>query len=212
MNLNPKARSADVIERAARKILDSQFRKDLDTSFPFGKEPEDLEKEVVEQVRNGYQMFEDLDILKFPIDSEVQVTSVFNGFRIFALLDFLYNDGEWHVIDGKGHQKENANPDQVRYFALALMASNRKVGRSGLLYWRHGYREVDVSPKAMKTFVEEVLNPVRPIFMKLRSGTSEFKASPSEENCRLCSWRLSCTDSVAYRVPVTEPGPSNVGF
>jgi len=213
LNLNPAARNVDVLERAARKVLASPFRASLETVYAFGKTPETLEAETIEQVRNGYPMLEELGILTKPVRSEVMVNSVFQGFRMFGALDFLYVEkGFSHVIDGKGHQKENADPNQVRYYALSLMASGRKVGRSGLLYWRHGFREVDVSPAAMRVFIDEVINPIRPIFIKLKQGTEHFPANPSEANCKFCNWRTMCPDSVAYRTPVTDVTPGNVGL
>ena len=129
------------------------------------------------------------------------------------MMDFYLSvPGGVGVYDGKGHIKKNANPGQVLYYALGLTASGRKVVDAGFIYWRHGFEPIDVSPAALRVFIEEQVEVVKPIFDQLKAGVETLPATPSKETCKWCPWKLSCLESAYRRPEVIDPTLEHVGF
>ena len=213
VNLIPGGKEPKVLQRVVDRVLSSLYYANLSITYPVDLTEKDLIESVRYEVRNGLEIFATRKLLNKPIKSEVKWNSVFRGFRIFAMMDFKVDlEGGIGVYDGKGHKKQNANPDQVVYYALALIASGRKVKEAGLIYWNHGYEPVDVSLLAVRTFVSEKLEKAKPIFDQLKAGVEELPATPSEEACVYCPWKYSCVYSVKRRPEVTNPTTEHVGF
>lgn len=209
VNLRQGGQSDEVLQGVADRTLASGYRKSLETTFPVGKTDVDLESEVKRHVGKGLQCFRELNVLDYRIDSESKWNALYAGLRTFAYIDFHYQDKSdaFWIWDGKGHQKENADPRQVQYYAMTLMAAGRKIGGGGLIYWEHGVRPIDLSHQALYRFWNDVVGPVKPLFNALKRGTDDFPATPSGEACGKCSWRDTCQFSF-FRKPdaiVTDP-------
>jgi len=213
VNQRPKGDDPRVLQRVVDRIITSPYYKELGVTYPEGITEKDLVTKVRQEVANGLETFRTKDLIKRVVRSEVKWNSVFRGFRMFAMMDFyLHVTGGVAVYDGKGHKKKNANPDQVRYYALALIAAGKKVKDAGLIYWNHGYEPVNVSPAAIRAFIDAKLDKVRPIFNQLKAGVEELPATPSDEVCGFCSWKYSCKFSAKRRPEVPNPTIENVGF
>lgn len=202
VNLLPGGDSQKVIQRVMDRVLRSMYYKELNITYPRGKSEEDLVEDCRYQVGNGLEIFRTRKLLHKPMKSEIKWNSVFRGFRMFAMMDFkVALESGVGIYDGKGHVKKNANPDQLLYYALALIASGRKVVEAGLIYWNHGYEPVDVTPKAIREFVGEKLDKVSPIFKQLKAGVEILPATPSEEACAYCPWsEFSCEFSAKRKL------------
>jgi len=213
VNQRPGGDDPRVLQRVIDRLIASPYYNQLNTTYPAGTTEEDLIKNVRTEVAKGLAIFRTKNLTKKLVRSEVKWNSVFRGFRMFGMFDFYtYVTGGVAVYDGKGHAKKNANPDQIRYYALQLIASGKKVRDAGLIYWNHGYEPVNVSPAAIRAFIDAKLDKVRPIFEKLKSGVEELPATPSDEVCEYCSWKYSCLFSTKRRPEVPNPIIEDVGF
>jgi len=213
VNLVPGGNNPKVLQRVVDRVLESSFYKDLNVTYPSDHDEADLIEEIRYQVRNGFEIFNTMKIVKKDIKSEVKWSAVFRGFRMFAMMDFyMALPGGVGVYDGKGHKEKNADPDQVRYYALALTASGRKVVEAGLIYWRHGFVPVDVSLPALRVFIDEKVEVAKPIFDQLKAGVESLPATPSKSVCKYCAWRYSCLESAYRRPDVLDTSLKHVGF
>lgn len=213
INLKPGGDRPEVIQRATNKVLTSQFRKELGTTFPEGKSDTDLDIMVREHTAKGLEHLREIGLLIRDVRSEVKWNSIFRGMRTFAMIDFLTEGPDGiEIYDGKGHQKEDANPDQLRYYALTIASSGRKMAKGGLIYWQHGYREVDLSPPAIKLFADTTIQKVQPLFRQLADGVEKLEATPSEKACGRCLWSQTCLSSAVRRPDVTNPITEEVGL
>jgi len=213
INRTEKGRRPETMVKVTEKILASKYFGALETTYPNSKNEETLKQECREQTRKGHEEMGRTGLLDKPVKSEVKWRAVFRGLRIFALMDFTYEGKEGtYVYDGKGHAKENADPRQLVYYALAIAASGKKVAGGGFYYWQHGYREVDLSPKAIKEFIDGDLSSARKVFERLRTGTDEFIANPSPQNCNWCGWKSSCPSSLYKRREIDQTQPELTEF
>lgn len=133
---------------------------------------------------------------------------------MFGMIDFLREGRSGHYLfDGKGHAKKNADPMQLVYYAVAVAASGHKIAGGGLIYWNHDYEKVDLSPAALRQFIDNEFTQVRPIFEKLKNGTNEqLEARPEESRCKQCNWRNVCPFSATKTPPMKEGLPDSLGF
>lgn len=214
VNLRQGGRNPKVIERVTDKILASNYIESLKVVYPYGKDRADLCAAVREQVTKGFLFMDKMGLTKYSVKSEVNWSSVFRGFRMFAKIDFLrHGSSGSYVFDGKGHKEMNADPRQVLYYCLSVAASGHKIAGGGIIYWRHGYKNLDVTPAALKRFIDGEFAEVRPLFEELKTGIQgPMEARPSKENCKFCKWRQVCPDSAVRRPPMKEDAPENVGF
>jgi len=201
INLTKKGRTIDVVERVIRKVLESEKFSRADIQYPHGKTEDDLKKQIRKQVVQGWAYMDAAGILRKRIRSEVKWRAVFRGIKLFCLIDFLTEErGRTFLWDGKGHAKEDADPRQLVLYALALGASGKKIGGGGLIYWNHGIRPVDMSPRAIRNFIDEDFARVQPIFNLLRQGTNQtLEARPTPTKCNRCAWKSRCPASPYYR-------------
>lgn len=211
LNLRPGGQKPETLQKAADRILSSPYRKNLNTVYPWEKNEADLDQQVKDQVAKGLETFRRMGMLDLKVQAEVMVNATFRGFRIFALIDFLrYGKSGAFIFDGKGHREENADPNQVRYYALALAALDRKIAGGGFVYWDHGFRSIDLSPSAIREFIDNTLDPVRPIFEKLKKGTDDLPPDPSLEKCKKCTWKATCDASMYKKEDVKNPSMDEV--
>lgn len=204
VNLQGRGRSHAVMDRVVGKVLKSPAFDGSTISYPGGKNAGDFGEAVRKHVIQGYDEFERMGILAEKIESEVKWGSAFNGFRMFGLLDFVRRTKKGlFIYDGKGNAKKDADLRQLLYYALICHASGEKIAGGGLIYWQHSYEEVDLSPPALKEFVEGDFARGRAIFDKLKSGASKLMAQPAATRCHYCSWSSVCSDSL-YRKKVPD--------
>lgn len=168
----------------------------------------EFREEAIPQLEKGFELFMQEKVMGYRIRSEVEMKVTFNGFRMFGMLDFLVNmPGGSILYDGKGNAAENADPNQLKYYALTLHAANVKVLSGGFIYWKHGYRSVDVSPEGLHEFVNGDFARGRKVFERLKVGVDRLESSPSSKNCHFCNWRDTCPDTY-YR---KDSGPVLIG-
>lgn len=216
VNLKLKGRSLRVIERVTEKVLASRKFQKEEISYPLGKTEDTLKEEIRRHVRLGFQTMDAKGLTRKKLRSEVRWRATFRGLRLYCQIDFLHEDGQRvDLYDGKGHAKEDADPRQLVFYALALAAAGRRPREAGLIYWQHGYRPVDVSPLAIRNFTEKDLDPALEWFNKLKEGTNEtFPARPEPDRCWRCGWKSIC-ESSPYRKPRRDDIlelPGEVGF
>lgn len=216
INLNPKGRSLDVMERVVSRVLmSSRWKRAQDeTTYPYEKTQTMLEAEILRQAKQGFLLFKTTGLLERKIRSEVKYAAVFRGMRMFCMIDFLIGEGqEFEVYDGKGHAKEDADPRQILYYALALIASGRHVRRAGLIYWNFGLTEVNVSPEAMRQFIDGDLVRGRAVMDSIKHGTAEeLEAKPEPAKCGKCGWKSRCPASPYRRKEVLNTAGGEVDF
>jgi CRISPR/Cas system-associated exonuclease Cas4 (RecB family) len=200
INKTAKGRSPEVMERVIDKIWASDHIPKMGTTYPMGKSETDLRREARIQVLNGHDIMRTMGILDRPLKSEVKWNSIFRGFRLFGMVDFIDDHKEGvGVYDGKGHVQKNADPKQVLYYALAIAASGKKILKGGLIYWRHGYEPLDLSPRALRDFIDGEFQAGREVFDRLATGTDDLPPNPTSQNCNFCSWKTACPASVYRR-------------
>lgn len=216
-NLTEPGRRVEVPMKIAQKVLDAPSTQALPITYPHNLDYDNLRADVLHQVEKGFPTFEEAGILDKRVRAEVKWNGTFRNIRTFALIDFLVRspdpkDKRIGIFDGKGHSQENADEGQVHYYGLTVGLTNQQM-YGGLLYWRHGYREVDLSPKALQTFVKERLEPVLPIFSELKKGVTSLPATPSPSVCGRCNWKNTCKDSAYRRESTFDPqAPREVEF
>lgn len=208
INLDPRGRTPEIQEKIIAKVLAADLVKDEELTYPDEKDFETFKQDVADHMRKGFLLFAMHGVLTQTVDSEKKWNSVFRGMRTFAMIDFQYNSpaGLW-IYDGKGHTRKDADPRQVKYYALSVAAAGNKLAGAGFLYWNHDFEEIDVSPMALREFIETELEPVLPLMKKLRDGTSEtLEPKPSPTNCNFCNWRQVCEHSTYKRKEQEDPG------
>lgn len=205
LNLDPKGKDPKVTQRIADKLLKPSLLDKRNINYPHHLGEDDLIKQVKEDVQLGHELFIRTGLIDKTIRSEVPWRATFRDLRIFSMIDFVVEtDKGIIVLDGKGYAKENADPNQIIWNALCIAASGKKVRSGGFLYWRHGYREVDVSPEAIRRFIDETLPIAKPHLDALKKGTPSLPTNPGEA-CFFCPWRGICPDSTNKREPVSNP-------
>lgn len=213
INLRSGGRDPKTWEKVANKVVNSPKLKALNPTFPYGKTEDDLKRETTEEIMSGFALMEEIGLTKFSVKAEVKLNGVFRGYRMFAMVDFLREgqSGDF-IFDGKGYKAKTADPRQVQYYALNRASSGRTIAGGGLLYWKLGFEPVDLSPAALRKFVEENLEPTRPVFEKLKTGTEFLDPTPSLKSCRWCLWRETCEYSMLKRDAVDQSLPEQVGL
>jgi len=182
-------------------------------TLPEGKTKEDLIKEAGDLVDTGYQFAVEAGLVAHLVKSEVDLKTSFNGFRMFGKLDFLVDlDQGYFLFDGKGHQEKNADVNQLLYYGLQLHSTGKPLRGGGFIYWRYGYEPVDLSPKALKAFVEGPFQKGKAIFLKLAEGVEKLEATPSQKACFLCQYKSDCEMSVYRKGPITDFERGEVGL
>jgi len=213
VNRRPGGRTIAVIDRVFEKIWASEWLEKRTITYPQGKTKKDLWLAARNDVMAGFHEMERMGMLDKPVMSEKKWNATFRGFRTFAMMDFCWEGASgWWILDGKGHKKPNADPRQVQYYGLTMIASGRKVAGGGLLYWKHGIKPVPMDLKSIKAFVDEDLTPAAEVFARLKTGTDDLPPNPSPDNCRYCGWRTVCKSSYWKKDEQDVREPGEVGF
>jgi len=172
---------------------------------PFGLTMDDFDRELKEQMVGGRKVLHAAGLLDKPLRSEQKYVGRFRDIGLFAVIDFINEEGQSvGIFDGKGHQKKNADPNQVKHYALTVASTGKTVARGALLYWRfgeEGYVDVPVQPKDLKQFVEEVLETAAPTIKALKDGVQLLPTKPGN-HCFFCDWKNTCEDSTTRKDPV----------
>lgn len=195
--INLKNDSPEVMRKVLAKCMKShRFSYGLDLTCPPNLTKQDLFREIEEQVMNGHKIMTEMGMIKFAYESEKKWMSTFRNLRTFSYIDFYRETSHGvYIYDGKGHKEKNADPRQMLYYAMCIAATGRKVLGGGLIYWRHGYEPLDLSPAAIRDFIDGDFAKGREIFDRLKSGTSDFEANPSAKTCGRCNWSDVCEHS-----------------
>lgn len=166
-----------------------------------GVDPEQR-PDALEQVLKGLEIFREQKLLGHRIRSEVEMKVVFDGFRMFGMLDFLMETMNGaYLYDGKGNVSKNADPNQILYYGLMLHAARKKLIDGGFIYWRHGFERVPLDAKSLYDFVHGDFARGRKVFDLLKEGVNELEATPSNSSCYWCLWRKTCAHSVCKKDP-----------
>lgn len=214
LNLVDGGQEVKVVRNIARKVMGARIkgntfhepkRLPYEITYPANKDAETLWESVMFQVEHGFGVMKDMKLLDKKVRSEVKWSSTFRGFRMFCMIDFIVEGRNGHsVYDGKGSARKNADPRQVLYYALAVNASGHQLGKGGLIYWQHDFDEVDISPAALKEFIDGDFKRGRALFEQLKVGVNTpMETTPSKDACKYCNWRLTCADSVMKPDEVT---------
>jgi len=215
LNMNPKLRNGKTLRIITERVLGSERWRELEISHPGEKDKDDLKKEIRADVQSGLKHLEEADLLRYSTESEFWANGTFRrSLRIGGMIDFVVKKpNQLVLLDGKGSVEENADERQVQFYALVLMGQGRRPDSAGLLYWKHGYRPVDVSNKGLRDYIDEHLNEVMPLLKQVEKGAPEpLEARPSKKTCRYCSYRFTCPESM-YRDDgvYVETGEINFG-
>lgn len=200
-NLKAGGRSGEVLHKILVKTLASKWASDggFDSSFL---------DEAALQLVSGLKTLEEMGKLHLQTRSEVKMQVQFNGFRMFGMLDFVTaGEGGSYLYDGKGNSREDADPNQIKYYALTLHAAGTKLLGGGFIYWKHGYREVDITAKGLHEFVHGDFARGRKVFARLAAGVDYLEANPTSKNCHYCNWRATCKESYYKK----DSGPVLIG-
>jgi CRISPR/Cas system-associated exonuclease Cas4 (RecB family) len=215
VNLRPGCDTPEVLLKITDRVFASRwFNYELQPSYGYGQDQALMEKMTKAQVTNGLKIMRDLGMLHLELRSEVMLNGVFNGFRMFAYVDFL-REGKTgdYIIDGKGHAEKNADPRQVKYYALNRASSGRRIAGGGLLYFQHDYEPVDVTPKALYEFANTEVASVQPLFNELKKGIpGDLEARPEKKKCYKCNWNQVCRDAFAAKPEVNDVTTAEVTF
>jgi len=194
-----KGRTMVVTDRVIQKVFDSGWYQDLleKTRFPHSMAPLEIRKDIRLYARKGFDKFREMGWIGLPWETEKKVVGVYRKLRWFALVDFYHVLHTAFIIDGKATKKMNADPRQLLHYVLALKASGMPVEKAGMLYYVHAeFEPVDVSTKALREYVESMLDPIMPLLHELKEGIDQpLPTNPSPECCRFCNWKSVCPDS-----------------
>lgn len=208
----PVTRTPAILKEVARRVLlAGAYDEGIIYDDTLSKEK--LEQEVYSQVESGRQVLEGAGLLGVGLTSEKGWGATFRSLRLFGMVDFLRfrADGSMSLYDGKGSQRKNADPRQILYYALILLASGKRVADAAIVYWKHGIEYVDVSPGAIQEFVENDFIRGEEVFQKLKAGVAELPAVPNKKNCGWCSWRRSCPESPYHQSDLKLEGLVSLG-
>lgn len=213
LNLRKGGRAPEVPRKILQKVKESSWFKGENLLLPMDVTEDKFWEEVEIVTDQAFGYLSGMGLMNHKVKSEVKFPGIFDGFRMFGMLDFLVEvESGVFLYDGKGHKEENADKRQLLYYALALHGSGRNVRGGGFIYWRHGPRPVDLSPKALKDFAEGDLAKGREIFQRLRTGVSMLEATPSKEKCYFCNYKITCSESVFRKELNGEFGMGEVGM
>lgn len=206
-NLKEGGQRITVLVKILDKVINSPWAvtEGVDPSF---------KDDAVNQLAVGLATFHDMGILNRQIRSEVKMQVTYAGLRMFGMLDFLINKGNgFSLYDGKGNVSEDADVMQLKYYALMVNSSSGKEVDGGFIYWKHGFRSVDLSSKALYEFTHAEFSEGRKVFDKLKAGVDKLEAKPSSSSCNFCLWKNNCSESYYQKQsgPVI-PGIQEVGF
>lgn len=206
-NLKANGKRAEVLVKILDKVLPSSWavEEGIDSTF---------REEAVAQIEQGFEIVAGQMVLDYQIRSEVAMQAVYAGFRMFGMIDFLvYLPKGILLWDGKGNAKEDADVRQLLYYGLMLHAAGEKVLGGGFLYWKHGYRPIDLSAKALYEFANGEFQVGRAVLAKLAEGVQKLEAHPSSGHCHFCLWRDTCEESF-YKKDANKVlgGLESVGF
>jgi hypothetical protein len=205
MNLKAGGQDPGVLQKILARVMASKWAEEEGVQA-------DQEKEASELVAKGFAEFKTMGLLNKKVLSEVKLATQFQGFPMFGMLDFLV-DGPIELYDGKGHAEETADPRQLKYYGLQLHSVGKTVTKGGFVYWRHGYRPMDLSAKGLYEFIHGDFARGKKIFMRLREGVNVLESNPSSSNCNFCNWRKTCADSYYKKTDVeVYEGVQSVGF
>lgn len=207
VNLRPGGTEDEIILKVTDKIIKSKWYQALDTDLHPNRTQQEFDDTVRKMTLNGLKAFRDLGVLTKPLRSEHKWISTFAGHRIFVQIDFTYTHSNRGILfDGKGHGRKDADPRQITYCALAMAASGIHLDQpSGLIYWQHdpAFESVDVSPKALKQFVDGEFQEIKATFNLLKKGTHDpLPAKPESKKCNWCPWKDTCDASPYFRKEV----------
>lgn len=213
VNLDPRGRTRAVFDKVVSRVVGDRKFAEKTTTYPAGKTDKDFETDVRNDAVQGFELFQKTGLLEKPLRAEQKWWGAFRGIRIFAMVDFdlLTPDG-WEIYDGKGYTRMNADPRQLKHYALTLVASGQKVSKSGLLYWKHGLDPVDVSPPALKQFIDTDFAQALPTLQALKRGISEDLPATPGTHCGRCFHRAICPVSEYYKPPLDDLGEKQVTF
>lgn len=206
-NLKDNGLRVEVLVKILDKVLKSKFAQDegIDDTF---REPS------LPQLERGFALFRENGFMNYRVKSEVSMAVTYAGFRMFGMLDFLIEQPTGYVLlDGKGNAAKDADPLQLKYYALMVNSSTGRDVTGGFVYWKHDYDRVDLSTKSLWEFTHNEFAQGRKIFEQLQHGVQELPANPSKSNCHWCHWKNNCAKS-AYQKPPSdpEPGLKSIGF
>lgn len=195
--------SEEVIQKVITKVLKSPLVAALGTTYPAGKTELDLHLAVRKHVTMGTEMMRARNILTKDIVSEVKDVGILRGTRAYMQVDFIVADHrEATILDGKGTIAANADERQLKMYAAIMMSKGILVKDAAFLYWGLGeYKQVDVSPAAVKKFLDEDWAEALRLALPLQAGVDTLEAKPSKDECWQCDWKKSCPDSL-YKPPV----------
>ena len=215
VNMRPGGDNKSVVMKVAEKVLASPKFTETVVNYPQGKTEEELKNDIRSQVSKGYDILKKMGVTTKPFDSEKKWNSVFRDFRMFAMIDFFLDQPTARLYDGKGNREMDADERQILYYALAVSASGRTIKDAGLIYWNYDYKPVDVSPKAIKEFIDGDFAEGKPYFDKLKKGLEPgelLEARPSSKTCGWCNWRHICPASAKLRPSMDTSLPEDAGF
>jgi len=201
LNLTVKGRDPKVLVNVlTKKVIDSAWAKEEQVVSS-------MVEEAIPQLEEGYRQFVSEKIIHLKIESEVAVYGTLRNHRISGMVDFLVDLGEGYLLyDGKGSSKTQEDERQVLYYALALHAVNKRVVGGGFLYWKHGFRTIDLSSEGIHRFINGDFEKGRTVFQALKTGLPGLPPVTSFKNCMFCRSKKLCPYSYFRKPVVSEDG------
>lgn len=209
-NLKPRGDRPEVVVNILNKVLQSPqaIEYHIVDDAPF----KDLATDMVTQ---GYASLKQTNLLPNRVQSEYKLISSFQHIPLYGMVDFYLETPEGiYIYDGKGYKEENADPRQLLFYALGIVGQGKRIAGGGFIYWKQGYRPVDMSPSALYNFSHFEFSGPKEIILQLRKGVSSLPATPSSKSCCYCPWKKVCEDSYYYKEynPPSDEGISDVPF
>jgi len=213
INMKKGGTTVEIFLKCVEKIIGSGYLYKQNPMYPPGKSMDTLVAEVRTQARMGFLTMQERGLISKPIISETAQKGIFRNFMMYGMIDFLHQGKKYaQLYDGKGSLQKNADERQLLYYALILLSQGRQVDEAGLIYWELGYEPVDVSPEAMKLFVDGDFTRGREVFRRIQQGEEKYEATSSEEECKYCQWRNTCEESYYLKKSTRETKMKETGF
>lgn len=109
------------------------------------------------------------------------------------------------IIDGKNSKRKQADPDQLRWYALVFKLAFKKLpDRLAFVYYRYPYGDEYIDPQTGEKAVEEGVewvdfteDDLRGLALRAQEARNgmrkeKFAPSPSPDNCRWCDYLSIC--------------------
>lgn len=201
--------SQDKLKEDLRNLVSSKLEEECKNGYiNWLSSPslEDMKKTCTDGVMNFLKTIKGNRLLTANTKSEIIIRHLIDDeFYIKGTLDILMEkDGHYNILDGKNtkYRQKYLKKDQLLYYALLIyLTEGVLVDKLGWLYYRFPFQEGNPEETGVE-YIEYNLLDLEILLSKIKMTwenmkAKKFPATPSNFECRFCSFQSACSDRYA---------------